>query len=75
MYKLRHIYYYIVGQMVIFLPLKFSYMLVEGPLKVFYTFKINGKSLHGPVRGLNQTLNRINILLILLSNGECTIKD
>ena len=44
-----------------FLSLKFSYILVEGPLEVFNISKINGKCLHGPVRGPNQTLNRINI--------------
>ena len=44
-----------------FLPLRFSYVLVEGPLEVFCISKINGKSLHGPVRGPNRTLNRTNI--------------
>ena len=34
-------------------------------MEVFYTSKMNGKSLHGPVRGLSRTLNRINIYIYL----------
>ena len=37
-------------------------MLVEGPLEVFCTSKTNGKCLHGPVRGPNRTLNKINLI-------------
>ena len=47
-----------------FLSLKFSYILVEGSLEVFYISKMNGKSLHEPVRKLNRMLNRINIFFL-----------
>ena len=61
MYKLRHIYYYMVDQKIFFFPLRFSYILVEGPSEVFCISKINDKSLHRPVRKPKWTLNRTNI--------------
>ena len=36
-----------------FLPLRFNNILMEGPLEVFYIFKINSKSLYGPIKKLN----------------------
>ena len=58
----------IIGQKVFFLPFGLSYVLVKGPLEIFYTSKTNGRSLHGPVRGPNRTLNRINLYLSVSLN-------